>query len=1183
MSTPSTVRLRARGGRRLHASAALGLALVIGVNAEAATRRVPSQYATIQAAVDASTAGDIVLISPGTYRGVGNTNIVIPSDLPAITIRSENGPSTCVIDCEHAARGLRLAGSGAAVVEGLTVRNGQAVSGGGIHGGTGVLSLVTCVIESCAALGGDADDAGDGGALVSYGPALVRDCVFLANHAARHGGAVLARHATLIACHLEGNTALAGGAVFSDAESGACIAMLHVTLKGNSAILGGGGCGPASVANCRFLANAAAVAGGAWHIQEAAGEPRFLDSRCSLYEGNSAGWYGGAMSAYHSYVNSANDLLLENASGLDGGGLCAADQGGAGLWNCILLQNTAQHGAAIAAEFQAGVSVDRTCIFPASNAAATVLKASGAPPDADERQALIRFDDIFGSAPGQIPPGAIVSSATLRLNVLDPITCPAAVHRMQRPWGATDTWNTFGEPPWNTSPGVQADDTEAAAEPDDVPPAMPAGPRTIDVTSSLRTWALDQAANFGWVLSVTAPDVLAFDSSEAAAVSDRPKLTVVYTRPEPEVTPLDPPDGAAGIPARPVLSASVTDPHGHALDVSFFGREVGATQPPDFTLVHVTDTQYYTQSSPQGYGTMMAWVNSQQAARNIAHVIHTGDITDFGNSEEQWIRADLAMDLLEAPLLDLPHGVPYGILPGNHDGAPGNTLLYNQYFGVSRFFGRPYYGGHYGSNNDSNFTLFSAAGMDFISIHLRMQPDSAILAWADGLLQAYSDRRAIVSSHYIIEVGENAPFSPWGLAIYNALKHNPNLFLMLCGHVYGEGKRFDDYQGRRIWTMVADYQSVDGGVGGWLRLLRFSPAHDKIYVRTYSPVSGAYMSGPSSQFELDYEMSGAGPFEPITSLSGVASGSIVTLPWPGRMPGRTYEWYVAASDGATTASSPVWSFTSTGACTTGDDCDDGLFCNGVETCQAGGGTCVPGANPCPPGTMCDDEADICIDPTRADVDASPASIVPSPRPLPAAHRPRPARLAFDAAARSRRAIPRTATFQQGVNTYSGAVDTYIEAGAGTSNAVFTDAGGYVLWGDNVLFVDPLLRDSAAGDYRLALDSPCVDAGDAGYLWGDPLDIDGDGVTEEPHPRDLLGMSRLRRDAVDIGPFETQHGDLNCDGRVDFFDIDALVAALNGPAAYHAAYPGCEWLLGDCDASGGVNFFDIDPFIREIGR
>jgi hypothetical protein len=56
------------------------------------------------------------------------------------------------------------------------------------------------------------------------------------------------------------------------------------------------------------------------------------------------------------------------------------------------------------------------------------------------------------------------------------------------------------------------------------------------------------------------------------------------------------------------------------------------------------------------------------------------------------------------------------------------------------------------------------------------------------------------------------------------------------------------------------------------------------------------------------------------------------------------------------------------------------------------------------------------------------------------------------------------------------------------------------------------------------------------------------------------------------------GDLNCDGSVDFDDIDAFVVALTGEAAYEAQYPECRWMNGDCDLDGDVDFDDIDAFV-----
>lgn len=56
------------------------------------------------------------------------------------------------------------------------------------------------------------------------------------------------------------------------------------------------------------------------------------------------------------------------------------------------------------------------------------------------------------------------------------------------------------------------------------------------------------------------------------------------------------------------------------------------------------------------------------------------------------------------------------------------------------------------------------------------------------------------------------------------------------------------------------------------------------------------------------------------------------------------------------------------------------------------------------------------------------------------------------------------------------------------------------------------------------------------------------------------------------------GDANCDGSVDFFDIDPFVLSLFDPTAYLAAFPNCDLDHCDANADGDVNFFDIDPFV-----
>ena len=103
------------------------------------------------------------------------------------------------------------------------------------------------------------------------------------------------------------------------------------------------------------------------------------------------------------------------------------------------------------------------------------------------------------------------------------------------------------------------------------------------------------------------------------------------------------------------------------------------------------------------------------------------------------------------------------------------------------------------------------------------------------------------------------------------------------------------------------------------------------------------------------------------------------------------------------------------------------------------------------------------------------------------------------------------------------------------------------------------------------------------LMGNPeqADCDGDGLGDV-----CALVSGLSEDADGSGvpdecEFELLVGDLNCDGSVDFFDINAFVLAVTNPAEYEAAYPDCDIVLADINGDGEVNFFDIDPFVALV--
>ena len=148
-------------------------------------------YPTIQAAVTAAHAGDIIELADGTFTGNGNRDVSYLGK--GITIRSRSGdPTRCVIDCEGSAQGSHRGflfthseGSSAAL-EGVTVARAYSIWGGGIHcmGPTVSPRITNCIFT------GNASPGSEGGGICTESDAfpLITNCVFYGNSAACGGG-----------------------------------------------------------------------------------------------------------------------------------------------------------------------------------------------------------------------------------------------------------------------------------------------------------------------------------------------------------------------------------------------------------------------------------------------------------------------------------------------------------------------------------------------------------------------------------------------------------------------------------------------------------------------------------------------------------------------------------------------------------------------------------------------------------------------------------------------------------------------------------------------------------------------------------------------------------------------------------------------------------------------------------
>ncbi len=156
----------------------------------------------------------------------------------------------------------------------------------------------------------------------------------------------------------------------------------------------------------------------------------------------------------------------------------------------------------------------------------TIIVTDGSP----LRQALIRFEDVFGFGPGQVPQGATILAAKLSL-----LTGPSStngdqsanlmsVHRMLTPWPDGATWNSMVG-------GISINDAEAAAAYDyrHLPNTLNTW-CVFDVTETVQAWSTDPAGNHGWAVMPAGTDGWRWQSSEAAALADRPVLEITYQR-----------------------------------------------------------------------------------------------------------------------------------------------------------------------------------------------------------------------------------------------------------------------------------------------------------------------------------------------------------------------------------------------------------------------------------------------------------------------------------------------------------------------------------------------------------------------------------------------------------------------------------------------------------------------------
>jgi predicted outer membrane repeat protein len=267
------------------------LALSVCSAAGAVTRHVPQDYPTIQAAVDAAGAGDVIQVAAGTYDDVvhqpaGDTTKCVVVMKSGITVTGA-GQSQTFIDARLRGRGFHCGATTNVTIQNLTVRNALAnVYGAGVFCTGGANAVIqSTAFTNCL----------DGAVISLASTTTVTSCSFT-NNRAKQGGAIAIEQnstSTVTFCTMTGNASPSGGAMFVRAST---LTMRFCTLTSNfiNAANGSGGgaaiiSAQATIRDSQFLNNTSDGIGGGLAIIDEAG---VLLERCVIQGNNTTADYG---------------------------------------------------------------------------------------------------------------------------------------------------------------------------------------------------------------------------------------------------------------------------------------------------------------------------------------------------------------------------------------------------------------------------------------------------------------------------------------------------------------------------------------------------------------------------------------------------------------------------------------------------------------------------------------------------------------------------------------------------------------------------------------------------------------------------------------------------------------------------------------------------------------------------
>jgi parallel beta-helix repeat protein len=374
----------------------------------------PADFNNIQAAIDNSDDGDIVIVKPGIYAGPGNRDIDFKGK--AITVRSINTSdpnivAATVIDCNgteaHRHRGFKFVSGEErnSVLAGLTIVRGYApvellghgpvidISAGGAifcRGSNPTISLCSIsnnLAQSSGEFPGDYSGIG-GGVCCWYASPWISKCTISYNSTAEvsgemytAGGGIYAESSSAIIsdCNISHNSSYDAGGIELDGYYNDCtVTITHCNILANSAQVWGGGIscrGPRSnptIDNCIISGNSSLQRGGGIFCVNIFGSALRMTPTVSncIISGNSCfGWGGGGIYCYNRGADpTIINCIITGNSARGGGGVNCLD-GSPTIRNSIISANLAtEAGGGIYCSGDASKSVISNCTITGNSA-----------------------------------------------------------------------------------------------------------------------------------------------------------------------------------------------------------------------------------------------------------------------------------------------------------------------------------------------------------------------------------------------------------------------------------------------------------------------------------------------------------------------------------------------------------------------------------------------------------------------------------------------------------------------------------------------------------------------------------------------------------------------------------------------------------------------------------------------